>query len=538
MAIRPGAVLLVGCVWLASAAAALSQPRIEWRLDSLERIGGHPVTIVGQPTVVDTDRGRAVSFDGVDDGLLIASNPLAGLSRFTIEVVFQPAATGPEEQRFVHFEESQAGNRALVELRMNNDGRWALDTFLRSPEPGLTLLNRALTHTPAEWHVARLSYDGRTMTHFVDGVREGHGDVAFTPLREGQTSLGMRQSRVSWFKGMIHTVRVIPEAARVIALWPDGVPGGRKGTEPEQIVDGRVSHVHSPSLTYIPPIGAPNGTAVVVCPGGSYARLAIANEGEGVAGRLSAVGVATFILSYRHADYGHPAPLQDVLRAIRLIRSQAQALGVRPDRIGVFGASAGGHVAASAATLYDTAEGRAGSALDAVSGRPDFVALLYPVITMHDPSAHTASRRNLLGDAPAAADLSRLSIESQVKADTPPVFLVHTTEDRSVPIENSLLLYKALRTAQVRVEMHLYERGEHGFGTRPGLGSSSGWVDRWFDWMRAHGWRSSSRPSRCLRNIVRPRRGRVASKDNGKPISATAPSSTRFSLAITPIRRF
>ena len=489
MPIRLWAALLVGAGWLASAASAASQtPRVDWRLDSLDRIGGHPVTLVGQPTIVETDRGRAVSFDGVDDGLLVASNPLAGVSRFTIEVIFQPAADGPEEQRFVHFEERQTGNRALIELRMNKDGRWALDTFLRSPEPGLTLLDRAVTHTPAEWHVARLSYDGRTMTHFVDGVREGQGDVVFTPLRDGQTSIGMRQNRVSWFKGIIHTVRVIPEAAFVIALWPEGVPGGRKGGEPEQALDGRVSHVHVPTLTYIPPIGQPNRTAIIVCPGGSYARLAIANEGEGVAGRLSVEGIATFILSYRHADYGHPAPLQDVLRAIRLVRSRALEFGVRSDRIGVFGASAGGHVAASAATLYDAADGRTGAALDAVSGRPDFVSLLYPVITMRDPSAHPASRRNLLGDAPDAAIVARMSLESQVTAGTPPVFLVHTTEDRTVPIENSLMFYTALRSARVPVEMHVYERGAHGFGTRPGLGSTSGWVDRWLDWMRAYGW--------------------------------------------------
>ena len=202
----------------------------------------------------------------------------------------------------------------------------------------------------------------------------------------------------------------------------------------------------------------------------------------------SGEGVATFILTYRHADYGHPAPLQDVLRAIRLVRSRASEFGVRADRIGVFGASAGGHVAASAATLYDAGEGRTGAALDAVSARPDFVALLYPVITMRDPSAHAGSRRNLLGDAPDATVVARMSLESQVKADTPPVFLVHTSEDRTVPIENSLLFFSALKAAGVPVEMHLYERGAHGFGTRPGLGTTSGWIDRWFDWMRAHDW--------------------------------------------------
>ncbi len=489
MPIRPLAAVLIGGVLMAWAAPAASQtPRVEWRLDSLDRIGGHAVTVVGQPTIVDTDRGRAIQFDGVDDGLLIASNPLAGRDRFTVEVLFQPAAGGPEEQRFVHFEEAKTGHRALIELRMTPDGRWALDTFLRSPEPGLTLLDRAITHTSGAWHVARLSYDGKTMTHFVDGVRVGGGDVPFTPLRDGQTSLGMRQNRVSWFKGLIHTVRIVPEPARVIDLWPGGVPGGRKGSGELRIADGRVSNVHTPTLTYLPPSVEPNGTAVVICPGGGYARLAIANEGHGVAERLAPAGVATFILTSRLAEYGHPAPLVDVLRAVRYVRSHAAEFGIDPTRIGVMGASAGGHLAASAATLYDLPDGRTGDALDRVSARPDFAALLYPVITMTGAAAHADSRRNLLGADPPPALLDLLSLEKRVRADMPPVFIVHTTADRSVPVENSLMFFAALRAAKVPVEMHIFERGEHGFGTRSDLGTTSGWVDRWFDWMRAGGW--------------------------------------------------
>lgn len=494
----PG-VLVIGLTGWVSAQPDQAAPltrATEWRFDNLSRVGGHDVTLVGAPVVVQTDRGPAVSFNGSSDGLLIEANPLAGLARFSLEVVFRPAAGGPEEQRFVHVQESASENRALVELRMTRDGQWALDTFLRSPARGLTLLDRSKTHPAGRWHVATLTYDGRTMAHYVDGVRELSGEVAFEPLGAGRTSIGMRQNRVSWFKGEVHAIRVSPQQARTIPLWPEGVPNLRPDAGDERRVDGRVTNVHHPSLTYVPPSGPPNGTAVIVCPGGGFARLALANEADGITAVLSPAGVSTFVLKYRLAEYGHPAPLQDVLRAVRLVRSLAGELGVVSDRIGVMGASAGGHVAAAAATLYDAPEGRAGGPLDAVSGRPDFAALLYPVITMADPFAHLDSRRNLLGAAPAPEAIHRLSLDQHVTPRTPPVFLVHTREDRSVPLEHSLLFFSALRRAGVSAEMHLYDRGEHGFGTRRDLGPTSGWTDRWLDWMRAHGWLTRSAESR------------------------------------------
>src|SRR5205814_2179198 len=160
----------------------------------------------------------------------------------------------------------------------------------------------------------------------------------------------------------------------------------------------RISNVQIPTRTYYPaPTGSSVGTAVIVCPGGGYTRLAFDKEGTEVAKRLNAIGISAFVLKYRLGEYGHPAPLRDVLRAVRMIRSRAAELGIRPERIGVMGFSAGGHVAATAATLYDSPEGRTGSQLDMVSARPDFVALIYPVITMRNPFAHAGSRENLLG---------------------------------------------------------------------------------------------------------------------------------------------
>jgi acetyl esterase/lipase len=277
--------------------------------------------------------------------------------------------------------------------------------------------------------------------------------------------------------------------ARVIPLWPEGVPNAKANGGVERFEDGRVYNVQVPTLTFFPaPAGVASGAAVIICPGGGYVRLAIEKEGSELTRMLNRLGVSAFVLKYRLQEYGHPAPLQDVLRAVRLVRSQAKELGIREDRVGVMGSSAGGHLAATAATLYDAPEGRTGSPLDAVSGRPTFIALLYPVITMKDPFVHKGSRRALLGENPSAEGLDRLSMELQVTKDTPPAFLVHTEEDASVPLENSILFFQALRKFRIDSELHLYEKGPHGFGTRPGLGPTSDWPKRWEEWMRSHGW--------------------------------------------------
>ena len=281
----------------------------------------------------------------------------------------------------------------------------------------------------------------------------------------------------------------VASGARVIPIWPEGVPGAKADGGEERRLNGRVFGVQTPALTYMPadPSRA-SGAAVIVCPGGWYERLAIDREGFEVGRRLSAMGLAVFVLKHRVKEYGHPAPLQDVLRAIRHVRAHAGDLGVHPDRIGVVGASAGGHLAATAATLFDAPEGRTGAPLDATSARPDFAALLYPVITLRPPFGHAASRRNLIGDTPPDDLVDRLSLELQVTKGTPPVFLVHSGADTSVPIENSLMFYRALREAGVPVEAHFFETGPHGFAVNPGLRPASDWPSRFEAWLRLHGW--------------------------------------------------
>jgi xylan 1,4-beta-xylosidase len=478
---------------------------VTWRFDNTTRLGTDAVQAIGAPSVVSTEIGAALQFNGTTDGVLIERNPIAGVKAFTIEVLLSPDADGPEEQRFLHIQENSSENRALVELRLRG-GRWALDSYLRHGDAQRTLLDPTKTHPSTSWHVTTTTFDGAVMRHYVDGVEQGSGEVAFQPLAAGRTSVGVRQNRVSWFKGRIHTVRVsssvLPPSqfltvpSRVIALWPEGVPGRKPTGGAEQTQDGAVSNVHEPSLTYFAPAsGKATGTAMILCAGGSYARLALDNEMAGLTPRLTARGIAVFVLKYRLSEYGHPAPLRDVLRGIRTVRSRATEFGVRENRIGLFGASAGGHLAASAAAWFDAPEGQTGAAIDAVSARPDFVSLLYPVVTMRAPHAHAASRRNLLGESPATSAVDRLSIELQARSDMPPFFVVHTAEDLSVPIENSYALVQALRAKGVAVESHFYENGAHGFGVSAAAGAASAWPDRLTEWLAARGFIASPAPA-------------------------------------------
>jgi acetyl esterase/lipase len=273
-----------------------------------------------------------------------------------------------------------------------------------------------------------------------------------------------------------------------VDLWPEGIPGYRADGPAQTVKDGKVYHVRRPTLiAYLPPAGTSVGTAIIDAPGGGYVRLP-ADKGEGAEPRwLNHLGITVFVLTYRFGDDSPAAPLQDVLRAIRLVRAHAAEYGLDPRRIGVMGGSAGGHVAASAATLYDDPAGKTGTALDQVSARPDFTIMLYPVITMQDPYVHQGSRGGLLGPHPSAELIQHYSAELHVTKDTPPAFIVSTQEDHSVPLENAVAYFMALRRAGVRAELHLYEKGPHGFGFNPNLGPTSEWPARCVDWMRFHG---------------------------------------------------
>jgi acetyl esterase/lipase len=277
-------------------------------------------------------------------------------------------------------------------------------------------------------------------------------------------------------------------APSVLPLWPEGVPGAKPGLGAERHDDGRIGNVSEPTLTvYAPAVDRPNGTAVIICPGGGYTRLSTQREGEQYAYWLSTLGVTSFVLKYRMAEFGHPAPLQDVLRAVRLVRAQAAQYHVQPNRIGVMGSSAGGHLAASAGTLFDHPLGRTGADIDKVSARPDFLMLMYPVIAMDGPAVHAGSRKALLGSSPSAEAVQLMSVEKQVSPATPPTLLIHTQADQAVPVENSILFYQALTRAHVPAEMYLFEHGSHGMGMKAGLGTASNWPRRAEEWLKDRG---------------------------------------------------
>jgi acetyl esterase/lipase len=275
----------------------------------------------------------------------------------------------------------------------------------------------------------------------------------------------------------------------VLPLWPEGVPGAKPELGPNRVDDdGRSTNITEPTLTVYPAaVDRPNGTAVIIAPGGGYVRQSTRREGEQYAHWLSTLGVTSFVLTYRQLEFGHPAPLQDVLRAVRQVRSQAARFGVRPERIGVMGSSAGGHLAATAGTLFDHPLGRTGAELDKVSARPDFLMLLYPVIAMEGAAVHAGSRKALLGASPKAGDVELMSVERQVTAQTPPTLLIHTQADQAVPVENSILFYQALTRHKVPAEMYLFEQGSHGMGMRDGLGTASYWPRRAEEWLKGRG---------------------------------------------------
>jgi hypothetical protein len=185
---------------------------VTWKFDNLKRIGGHPVQVLGKPRVINTSAGKAIAFDGVDDGLFFDVHPLAGLSKFTVEVIFRPDADGPKEQRFFHMQEAKTENRVMFETRVTDDGRWYLDTFIKSGEGNYTQLAEQHKHRCDRWYHAALVVDGSEMRHYVDGKLELTTKIDYTPQQQGRTSLGVRQNKVFWFKGAIRTARFTPKS--------------------------------------------------------------------------------------------------------------------------------------------------------------------------------------------------------------------------------------------------------------------------------------------------------------------------------------
>lgn len=284
------------------------------------------------------------------------------------------------------------------------------------------------------------------------------------------------------------------QAPKVIQLWEGAIPYATENSEFKEIeilkdsVVSRLEQVSQPTLTVFKP-EISNGTAVVIFPGGGYHHLAINKEGYKVAEWLNTLGITAFVLKYRLPNDAimkdkSIGPLQDAQKALRYVRAKAEEWQIKPNKIGVIGFSAGGHLAATLSTqyyknVYDTE--------NTISAKPDFSILIYPVISMKESVTHQGSKMNLLGESPSKEKIKNFSNELQVDIATPPTFLVHATDDKSVPVQNSLDYYSALKAHKIPVEMHIYQSGGHGFG----LGSIAtlhSWTIACTIWLKANMW--------------------------------------------------
>lgn len=280
----------------------------------------------------------------------------------------------------------------------------------------------------------------------------------------------------------------------IIPLWNDGIPNSQKSDEKEVVehTDAqRIYTVQTPTLeVFLPTKRNATGEAVIICPGGGYHYLTYDWEGTDFAKWFNSKGIAAFVLKYRlpnskSINVSYEAPLQDAQRAMRMVRSQAEKWHIKPHKIGVIGFSAGGHLASTLGTQFDKPNNFKETALDTISARPDFMALIYPVVTMKMDYTHKGSRKNLLGDNPSDNLVKQYSNELQVTKNTPPTFIVHAEDDHAVPVENSLQLYQALKNNEIESEIHIYPHGGHGFGLALGKGPLEKWPDRLYEWLKS-----------------------------------------------------
>jgi acetyl esterase/lipase len=284
----------------------------------------------------------------------------------------------------------------------------------------------------------------------------------------------------------------------IMPLYPDSIPNSKASVNEERIDTqeinsipvAMISKVSRPTLTvFLPPKDKATGTAIIICPGGGYFVLAVNPGGFDVVKKLNEMGIAVFLLKYRIPD-DHTmlnkeiGPLQDAQRAIQLIREKAAGWNIRPDRIGIMGFSVGGHLASTAGTHFDRA------VIDNnkhISLRPDFMALIYPLISFDDSIGHMFSRENLLGKHPSPEKIKEYSSDQQVTSKTPPAFIVQCSDDDEVKVQNSLCFYESLLKNGIPAELHIYQKGGHFFGLN-NPATKDQWIERLQNWLSANGW--------------------------------------------------
>lgn len=280
---------------------------------------------------------------------------------------------------------------------------------------------------------------------------------------------------------------------KVLPLWDDDPPNYRETGEvtiwdTADIV--RVSNVQKPDIAiFLPSKKNATGEAMVICPGGGYHILAYDWEGIDIARWLNSKGIAAFVLKYRlpvskSNIVAHESPLLDAQRAMRLVRFNAEKWNIDPAKIGIMGFSAGGHLASTLSTHFDEGDPKSQDPVEQLSCRPDFSVLVYPVISFKSDFTHRGSSEAMLGKDPDPALLEYYSNELQVKDQTPPAILIHSGDDRAVPVENSIVYYEALQAHQIISELHIYPYGGHGYSLAVGKGHISTWTDRVIDWIR------------------------------------------------------
>ncbi len=272
-----------------------------------------------------------------------------------------------------------------------------------------------------------------------------------------------------------------------LKVWPNGAPNDNGMKLPEEKYDGvRVRNVSEAEMyVYLPEKEINTGAAVVICPGGGYWIEAIDHEGFHIAEWLKSKGIAGIVLKYRLPYGHHEIPSGDARQAMRIVRMNAEKWGINPDKIGIAGSSAGGHLASTAGTVFDKGNPAGTTPEEKMSCRPDFMLLLYPVISFDESVGHMGSRKNLIGEGNDWNLAKKYSNELNVTAETPPTFLILADDDKTVIPENSIRFYLALKENNVPAEMHIFQQGGHGFGITKKNQPADQWPDLFYNWLKA-----------------------------------------------------
>lgn len=297
-----------------------------------------------------------------------------------------------------------------------------------------------------------------------------------------------------YFSGLIglllFSLATLAQTKQVLPLWPDGAKESNGITEPEETVNvDRITNISEATITVqLPDSTKATGAAVIICPGGGYAREAISHEGFQFADWLNQQGIAGIVLKYRLPNGHKDIPLADAKRAVQMVRAYAKGWNIDTGKVAIAGFSAGGHLASTLGTHFDNGNPKSGDAIERYSNRPNMMLLFYPVISMKNGLCHAGSREKLLGVAPTDDEITFFSNELQVKDNTPPTILFLSNDDKTVPPLNSVFFYEALKTKNIPASLNIYPTGGHGWGMRTNIAFYNEWRTLLLQWFRQYGY--------------------------------------------------